>query len=431
MNEAVAAVLKFNRRRIPPLRREKLESMSRSAFRFFRGACHLFYEQWKEVREGPRVQICGDLHLENFGSFRNAARDMVYDINDFDESTAAPATWDVARCAVSIFLAARELKKKHPEAPEGRVLARHYLETYGESLRLFAEWGAVGLVDAATAPAPIAKILTPARETPRTRAEFLDAHAHLVNGSRRFVTGALGEKHLKYLAVPDARAQTRRSISAALRRYHSPVTRSNPAFFEVLDVAFRFAGIGSLGLEQYAVLLEGYGAPDGNVILLLKEVPPRPATERFESQPHKKGDTRAMRVVLAQRLMQAVPPAFLGWVTLSLGPWGEFELGRRSKRFLVREIGPTGERLELDKLLAEPMAMSEVVATAARCTAWAHARSAGVGRWARPRELGAFGADRRLRTRLLDAAEAYVTQVRSDRKALAAYLEKRGARDEN
>src|SRR6202166_307112 len=81
--------------------------MSQNAFRFFRGTCHLFYEDLSKqnpLYQYPLTWICGDLHLENFGSYKGDNRLVYFDLNDFDEALLAPATWELARIITSIFV---------------------------------------------------------------------------------------------------------------------------------------------------------------------------------------------------------------------------------------------------------------------------------------------------------------------------------------
>ncbi|MFM6271696.1 MAG: DUF2252 family protein, partial [Dolichospermum sp.] len=73
-------------------------------FYFFRGTCHLFYEDLSEnsgMNLAPLTWICGDLHLENFGSYKGNNRLVYFDINDFDEAVIAPCTWEIVRFITS------------------------------------------------------------------------------------------------------------------------------------------------------------------------------------------------------------------------------------------------------------------------------------------------------------------------------------------
>src|SRR5262245_12783293 len=86
----------FNRDRIPELVERKYAKMARDAFVFFRGTAHLFWEDWPSAAQGlddaPLAWSCGDLHLENFGSYRGDNGLSYFDLNDFDDASLAPAT---------------------------------------------------------------------------------------------------------------------------------------------------------------------------------------------------------------------------------------------------------------------------------------------------------------------------------------------------
>src|SRR4029077_12135240 len=110
----------FNRpfaKRNPQLLRFKIARMAESPFAFFRGTFHLFARDVLDRTfgppsllsgEGPDLDLVGDLHSENYGTFKAADGLVHYDVNDFDETTGGRFTFDVARLATSLFLAARE-----------------------------------------------------------------------------------------------------------------------------------------------------------------------------------------------------------------------------------------------------------------------------------------------------------------------------------
>ncbi|MGH9847817.1 MAG: DUF2252 family protein [Blastocatellia bacterium] len=104
-NHVVARIQQFNEGRNPRLLQLKYRAMQTDAFVFLRGACHLFYEDWPQaapLNDAPLVWSCGDLHLENFGSYQGENRLVYFDINDFDEAVLAPCTWDLARFLTSV-----------------------------------------------------------------------------------------------------------------------------------------------------------------------------------------------------------------------------------------------------------------------------------------------------------------------------------------
>jgi len=103
-------ILQFNQHRDPEKILLKYKAIRESSFRFLRGTCHLFYEdlskQYK-LPPSPNTWLCGDLHLENFGSFKGMDRDDYFDISDFDEAILGPALYDLSRLLVSVLVASK------------------------------------------------------------------------------------------------------------------------------------------------------------------------------------------------------------------------------------------------------------------------------------------------------------------------------------
>jgi uncharacterized protein (DUF2252 family) len=118
-------IKEFNKERLPQYTALKYQMMSQSAFRFFRGTCHLFYEDLsknEKIPESPLAWICGDLHLENFGSYKGDNRLEYFDLNDFDEAVLAPALWELARMVTSIFVGFDSLKISLQQAKDAASL---------------------------------------------------------------------------------------------------------------------------------------------------------------------------------------------------------------------------------------------------------------------------------------------------------------------
>jgi uncharacterized protein (DUF2252 family) len=130
MNTVTERIIAFNRSRLPKMRPLKYRLMLENAFRFFRGTCHLFYEDLAaagKVPMGPLGWICGDLHLENFGSYRSDNDQVYFDLNDFDEAILAPVTWEVVRLTTSIFVGFGSLGI---EARRAEKMAKLFLKSY-------------------------------------------------------------------------------------------------------------------------------------------------------------------------------------------------------------------------------------------------------------------------------------------------------------
>ena len=112
MRDAYERIISFNQNRDARFLPMKYKLMASSAFRFFRGSCHLFYEDLAQNQtwdDQTVAWVCGDLHVENFGSYKSAQNVVYFDLNDFDEAALAHPTWEVIRFLSSVFLAGKEL----------------------------------------------------------------------------------------------------------------------------------------------------------------------------------------------------------------------------------------------------------------------------------------------------------------------------------
>src|ERR1700722_19731643 len=132
-NDVTKRIVAFNEARIPAMRPLKYRLMQENAFWFFRGTCHLFYEDLAVADgfpRGPLGWICGDLHLENFGSYRSDNDQVYFDLNDFDEAILAPVTWEVVRLVTSIFIGFESLKIEDEKALNmAKLLLKSYTAT--------------------------------------------------------------------------------------------------------------------------------------------------------------------------------------------------------------------------------------------------------------------------------------------------------------
>ena len=134
MNDLFRRIKDFNKDRLPDMIKLKYEFMAENVFRFYRGTCHLFYEDISKayyLPGSPPCWISGDLHLENFGSFKSDNKQVYFDLNDFDEAALAPATWELTRLLTSIFIAFESLKIQEKRAMK---MASLFLKTYSATL---------------------------------------------------------------------------------------------------------------------------------------------------------------------------------------------------------------------------------------------------------------------------------------------------------
>src|SRR5713101_4962850 len=257
--DALDVIERFNAGREPERLALKYREMCKSPFAFFRGTAHLFWEDLAARRsalpDGPLVWACGDLHFKNFGSFQGDNGLSYFDLNDFDESALAPATWEVSRFVASAYVAAPSLNVTAAEANE---LVTLFLDAYQTALGD----GKARWIERATASGMVRILLR--RVSKQTRAMLINSRTIWKKGKRRIL---IDDEHA--LPVTD---RQRNTVTRRLNELAK--SQPDPDFFKVLDVARRVAGLGSVGLERYIVLVRGAGGRDGNALLDVKQAVP-------------------------------------------------------------------------------------------------------------------------------------------------------------
>ena len=364
MSKLVKRIHQFNAEREPERLAMKYRNMRDSAFVYLRATCHLFPGQLPELKtlaKAPAIWSCGDLHLENFGSYKGDNRLTYFDINDFDESALIPASWDIVRLLTSVRLACAELEFN---AERVRELIDVLLAAYFQQMhRGNARW-----IERDTATGPVHELLTTVSD--RKREDFLDSRSVKQGKKRKLLID--GKKALA--ASKDQHAQ----VGKFMEQFAT--TQSEPEFYEVLDVARRIAGNGSLGVDRFVVLVRGRGSPDNNYLLDLKQaVPSALAPALTLKQPT--WASEGERVVALTRRAQAAPVAFLHAVRMD------------GNDYVLRDLQPSADRVSFKEKGNEEQRLNELMMAIGHCTAWSHLRGSGHQRSAIADELIAFGSD--------------------------------------
>lgn len=411
MTDVPTLILAHDRGRDPERLALKYRNMRADPFVFLRGTCHLFYaRQVPRARpkaprdsgagawlDAPHVWACGDLHLENFGSYKADNRQVYFDINDFDEGLLAPASWDLLRLMTSVIVGRDVLRVSRDDA---LTLCDELLAAYAAALRV----GKPLWVERETAEPPVSDLLHKVRD--RRGRELLDARTREKGGRRtlRLDSGKalpVSEAHReRVVALIDAFAQAQKQ----------------PASFRVLDVARRIAGTGSLGVDRYIVLIEGKGSPDKNRLLDLKRALP-PSFRELPELPCEQPawPDEATRVVTVQRRVQAVSMALLHAVKLSRQP------------YVLRRLQPSEDRIALPiKGGKRSQLLHNTLQVFGRCLAWDQLRSSGRAGAAPADALVAFGATPSWQRPLRALADRAATQVEADFEDFASAYD-RGA----
>jgi uncharacterized protein (DUF2252 family) len=322
--DSTALIEAQNSNRLQWLIPERRKRMSESPLAFFRGAAAVMADDLApRPRSGLTVQLCGDAHLANFGTYASPERQLVFDVNDFDETIAGPFEWDVKRLVASVRITA-----EHKEFDDAAcdAVARRTAEEYRNSIRRLAEMRTLDVWYAYLTPENLRMLDDIANDKrvqqqidhyedkarSRDNLQALSKLAEKVDGRYRI-------RSAPPLLVPmrDIDTQHRpdvlegmawadfRGYKTSLRNDHRHVLER----FEPLDLAIKVVGVGSVGTRCFAVLLQGRDSEDP-LFLQVKEANRSVLEQYLEPSPYQ---DQGQRVVEGQRLMQAASDIFLGW----------------------------------------------------------------------------------------------------------------------
>ena len=307
--------------------------MLQSPFAFYRGSAGVMAADLaKTPVTGLRVQACGDCHLVNFGGFATPERNIIFDINDFDETLPAPWEWDVKRLVASFVLAARS--NGLTEA-QGRAAAAAAARGYRESLRKFTEMNPLEIWYARVTAQDVIDTV------PKKRRAFVQDRIDSALGRAgsemdfpklaSMVGGHIGIRDTPPLIFhPEAAhaPEFRKLLDKVFMEYRETLPDDRRTLldqYRVVDAAIKVVGIGSVGRRCWITLL--MSATNDPLFLQFKEAVPsvlEPYAGKSAYAHH------GQRVVIGQRLMQPTSDVFLGWVTVA-GPQGH-------KQFYVRQL---------------------------------------------------------------------------------------------
>ena len=372
----VERIRRSNAGRDPERLALKYAAMRKSAFAFLRGTCHLFYEDLPKsplLKNAPAVWACGDLHLENFGSYKGDNRLVYFDLSDFDEALLAPCTWDLLRLLTSMLVAGTTLRITPPQA---LTLCRHFLDAYVGAI----QDGKARWIERETAEGLIKELLDKLQR--RSRKAFLDSRTVKKGGRRKI---RIDGKHA--LAATTAQKHRVRAFMVHFSRQ-----QPNPKFFRVRDVARRIAGTGSLGVERYVLLVEGKGSPDQNYLLDLKQALPSALSSRVKVR-QSRWENQAQRIVTIQRRVQAISMAFLHPVIFKGTP------------YVLRDMQPSEDRIALDGRNRRFAGLDQLMNALGDLVAWGELRSSARQGSATADELGSFWEKPNRRKKLVNLAQ--------------------------
>jgi uncharacterized protein (DUF2252 family) len=342
--------------------------MLSSPFAFLRGAAAALAADLAPTPvTGLTVQACGDMHLANFGVFASAERNLVFGINDFDETLPGAWEWDLKRLAASAVVAARFLGGDNAVA---EAAARATVRSYRKRIREYARMGHVAVWYSRISAGDILSVIAPelrertrqiiAKARGRGHIQVLQKMSELVDDRHRIV-------EQRPLIVRETRTHDGRPIGEVIGPMFEAYISSLPeerrqliARYRIVDVARKVVGVGSVGTRCWVVLLTGNGADDP-LFLQYKEAQTSvlaPYSKTAALKPEGK------RVVVGQRLIQGAPDIFLGWAT-----------DRHAGEFYIRQLRDMKGGAVLDPAVTPLKAVPEYCKICGWALALAHAKS--------------------------------------------------------
>ncbi|WP_336165926.1 DUF2252 domain-containing protein [Acinetobacter sp. 161(2023)] len=309
-----------NQGRVEKLKPIRAKRMSSSPFTFYRGMASLmlFDQAWEQVNSGLFQQICGDCHLSNFGGFASPERNLLFGINDFDETLVAPFEWDVKRLATSFVIAAHDINlAKKVGLKAIKIMLNSYRQHLLESVKLSPLQVWYEKIDAITLLENTERRKLREKSEKRLDSEQRRSAYSVLpkltqqdqdTGLRHFVDDA------PLLWHPSADEPFSKDVDVFFQQYRDSLKYDRQVLFDryqCTDVAFKVVGVGSVGTRSAIALFQD--ADREPLILQMKEANSSILSPLFVEKVKHEGE----RVVHGQQLMQAASDICLGFSSIS------------------------------------------------------------------------------------------------------------------
>jgi uncharacterized protein (DUF2252 family) len=399
--DPVAQIQRTHEGRISSLIPIRIGRMVSSPYGFLRGAAVVMANDLSNIpATGITPVTCGDAHLGNFGFYASPERELVVDLNDFDEAHPGPWEWDLRRLVTSIHVAGRQNGSRESQCEEAVMSC---VAAYRQSVRFLADQPLLSrsfqrmdvdllrtTVTGRSLRARIGRAVKLARS--RTSDRELPRFTVERNGHRRLVA-----KPPLVTRVPNV---TSERIAAALDDYLgtlAPHWRRVVGGYTLIDVTQRVVGVSSIGLRTYVALLEG-SSPDDVIFLQLKQAR-RSVVACYVHGELPRHAHQGQRVVEYQQAVQTVSDPLLGWTSID------------DLQYYVRQFRDMKGAIPLDEMNAG--ALTDYAQIVGHLLAKGHARTSGASMIA-----GYIGSSRRLDGAMCRFARAYADQIEADHEKL-------------
>ena len=405
--DPIAQIQRSHEGRVASLIPIRIGRMMASPYGFLRGATVVMAHDLSTLPStGITPVICGDAHLGNFGFYASPERDLVFDLNDFDEAHPGAWEWDLRRLVASVFMAGRQNGSTDAQCADAVVRCvrayRDHLANLAEQPLLERAYERVDLDrlrGAATDPATLHEIERAVRRARRKTSDralprFTEGGG--ADGDRRIVA----EPPL--ITRPDG-AQYERLLEGLDSYLHTVSTQWARVLggYRVVDIAHKVVGVGSVGLRAYIALCEGSSSDD--VLFLQLKQARRSVVARFVHGDQAWHAHQGQRVVEYQKALQTVSDPLLGWTTV-----GE-------RQYYVRQFRDMKGAVVVDGL--DAAALADYAGVCGLLLAKGHARTSGASMIA-----GYLGGSDKAVEALCRFARRYADQTERDHAALLAAI---------
>ncbi|HTQ19849.1 DUF2252 domain-containing protein [Mycobacterium sp.] len=377
-----------------------------SPYGFLRGTAVVMAEDVAQLpATGVTPVVCGDAHVGNFGFYASPERDLVIDLNDFDEAHPGGWEWDLRRLSASIWVAGRQNGTSEDHCGNA---VRSCVASYRQELRRLADLPLFTrsfvrldvdrLAAETTGPLSEQVMRSAKRARNRTGDRALPRFTHEVNGERKIVE----EPPL----ITRLSARESELLAGALDEYLNtlpPYWRRVLGGYTLIDVAHKVVGVGSVGLRAYVALLEGSSEED--VVFLQLKQARRSVLGRYVHGESAWHAHQGQRVVEYQQSLQTVSDPLLGWTTMD------------GRQYYVRQFRNMKGSIPLDAI--DAAALSDYAGVVGQLLAKGHARTSGASMIA-----GYLGSSDRVDKALGKFARRYADQTEADHAALTAAVDR-------
>ncbi|HET6480546.1 MAG TPA: DUF2252 domain-containing protein [Actinoplanes sp.] len=375
--------------------------MIASPYAYLRGSANVMADDFASLpATGITPIICGDAHLGNFGFYASPERELVFDLNDFDEAHPGAWEWDLRRLVTSVYVAGRQNGFKESACGDA---VRHCVEEYQLQIQYLAEQPLLGRsfdqmnVDRLRSAASRTSFRDEIDRAARRARRRTSDRALPRFTERRDGTARLVEEPPLITRPSDAE---RDQLAEALDGYLNtlpPHWARILAGYRIVDIAHKVVGVGSVGLRAYVALCEG-SSPSDVLFLQLKEA------RRSVIAHHQHGDSawhrhQGQRVVEYQQALQTVSDPLLGWATVG------------DRQYYVRQFRDMKGAIVVEGIDAR--ALADYAGICGYLLAKSHARTSGASMIA-----GYIGSSNKMAEALCRFARSYADQVENDHAEL-------------